>query len=465
MAAERLNSDVHTRESIGDEGQSVAVQQAGDVAVAQQARREAEAVSEARKPEQRNGSRGNDAPTPATVSQRSNLVAERMVDKAADSVVQMGPGGTQGSFQVSQSTFHMSQSTFQSTFQPLASVLPGEETVFNETGGDFNVFNSTAPAVVGRPGAPVVPPLWDPHPRSDGFYGWEATRSASASDAASDPGDTLPTFDPKGEHDSTLATHAHWAHPEARTVKPGSGRSGYSDDGSDNQPLVNTSILQQLCSLLNAPETPPGEVERVLRAPLKREEPPRAVARPAAQVKPEDLEETLPSSRPRPLRPQPEAHELQGPTLVDPGLISQLCHLLNAPDTPTSYDHTLKGELRSASPYTETLPARPAFETLPVFESLSDRKPRPRMHRSSSSGSDEPLPSALVDPSLIAQLCSLLNEPETPPDTDRLRRLPLARKAAARQQGPPSGPRNGPRRSPEKRGKTLKILLYPFISY
>ena len=229
--------------------------------------------------------------------------------------------------------------------------------------------------------------------------------------------DTLPpTFVPASaeDPDATIGAsdlYSHWARPDAQTVKPSgiSARSGYSDESSRSQPLVNTSILHQLCNLLKEPETPPGDVQRVLQGPLRRDRLPRveqAEARETMPMKPSaksrhrdpapsasSASETVPRAHqaanvafetqpafPKPQRPQrqeqPEKPEQRrklerGPSeFVDPSLVAQLCHLLTAPDTPSSA--AAASETRKPRPQAESLgsPDSPASPALPAEETL-----------------------------------------------------------------------------------------------
>eukprot|EP00930_Biecheleria_cincta_P010396 TRINITY_DN11249_c0_g1_i2.p1 TRINITY_DN11249_c0_g1~~TRINITY_DN11249_c0_g1_i2.p1 ORF type:complete len:2635 (+),score=690.02 TRINITY_DN11249_c0_g1_i2:601-7905(+) len=176
--------------------------------------------------------------------------------------------------------------------------------------------------------APVVPPLWEPHPRTDGFYGWHRPASMSeGSDSlppsgfvtARDDEDAVPTFVPSpGAAQSTMDDHVQphsLAVPDAAILSahavrreedeqaedlpvfvPISSRSGEGrfcsaaresydthvstpsprstrssavfargTEAFSGQQLVNPSLISQLCSLLNPPETPPGEDDRLLR--------------------------------------------------------------------------------------------------------------------------------------------------------------------------------------------------------
>lgn len=520
---------------------------------------------------------------PAAVAEAIQAEADRQADAsdasdaASQRLDQLGSQtshGSHGSQGVSQTSFHVSQTTFQvsqSTFQA-SHTFDGEPTQSTfQTGHNANLFNSTAPAVVGAQG-PRVPPLWDPHPRSDGFYGWEARSPSDASDGDHPalPADTLPTFVPAiDDRDATLPAsdlHGHWADPGAQTVKPRSGftaRSGYSDDSRGQsprpgQPIVNTSILTQLCNLLNAPDTPDSEVERVRRGPLRKvrmpEEqspawgrgvPSASAASPISPFQAEtevtittspaktkksmhsaarSADETLPSLHPSTSGPRdpygheddqspfqtvpmfqsdlhsspgrrdrrvpeepaadlfqrrtPRSHE-ESEELVDPNLISQLCHLLNAPDTPSSaaaaaaegHKPSRAAATAQASKVTQPSRAKPAeetlqrpsdpsdhmsgwaepSETLPMFQSdlhspqtpsderraRRDRDARYRadpfdmdFDQTATARTEESGQQPLVDPNLIAQLCRLLNQPETPPsDTERIRREPPPRRA------------------------------------
>ena len=526
------------------------------------------------------------AELPAVAEEAIQADADRQADASASQsrldqlgVSQTSMQGSHGSQGVSQTSFHVSQTTFQvsqSTFQASHTTFdPGEPTQSTfQTGHNANLFNSTAPAVVGVQQGPRVPPLWDPHPRSDGFYGWEARSPSDASDADHPalPADTLPTFVPAvDDRDTTLPAsdlHGHWADPGAQTVKPHSGftaRSGYSDDSSGQsprpgQPIVNTSILTQLCNLLNAPDTPDSEVERVRRGPLRKVRTPEeqspawgggvpsaSAASPISPFQAEtevtittspaktkksmhsaarSADETLPSLHPSTSGPHdaygheddqspfqtvpmfqsdlhspperrdrrvpeepaadlfqrrtPRSHQ-EAEELVDPNLISQLCHLLNAPDTPSSAaaaaaaaaevhkpsraaaataEASKVKQPSRAKPAEETLqrPSDPMSgwaepsETLPMFQSdlHSPQTPDQRRARrdreharhradpfdmdfdqtATARTDEESRQQSLVDPNLIAQLCRLLNQPETPPsDTERIRREPPPRRA------------------------------------
>ena len=528
------------------------------------------------------------AELPAVAEEAIQADADRQADASASQsrldqlgVSQTSMQGSHGSQGVSQTSFHVSQTTFQvsqSTFQASHTTFdPGEPTQSTfQTGHNANLFNSTAPAVVGVQQGPRVPPLWDPHPRSDGFYGWEARSPSDASDADHPalPADTLPTFVPAvDDRDATLPAsdlHGHWADPGAQTVKPHSGftaRSGYSDDSSGQsprpgQPIVNTSILTQLCNLLNAPDTPDSEVERVRRGPLRKVRTPEeqspawgggvpsaSAASPISPFQAEtevtittspaktkksmhsaarSADETLPSLHPSTSGPHdaygheddqspfqtvpmfqsdlhspperrdrrvpeepaadlfqrrtPRSHQ-EAEELVDPNLISQLCHLLNAPDTPSSAAAAAAAAAAAevhkpsraaaataeaskvkqpsrAKPAEETLqrPSDPMSgwaepgETLPMFQSdlHSPQTPDERRARrdreharhradpfdmdfdqtATARTDEESRQQSLVDPNLIAQLCRLLNQPETPPsDTERIRREPPPRRA------------------------------------
>ena len=538
----------------------------------------------------------NSLPTPATVSDRNNLMADRMVVRAAEGALTEGAdhmgtsqssmqgshGASQTSFQVSHTTFQLTQSTLQASHTTFDPQEPTQSTFHTGDPHDASLFNSTAPAVVGRGQGPVVPQLWNPHPRSDGFYGWEAARTPSDASDGSDHRDTLPTFVP-ADGDATLPAnvgHWHWAHmadPGAQTVKPTgfTARSGYSDDSighspGPGQPIVNTSILSQLCNLLNAPDTPDSEVERVRRGPIRRmktpeEQSPSWVDRgelsaspispfqaetdtvtvvtssPAKTAKTKrsvhsaarSADETLPSlpaehrhdalpalpSQTLPMfqsdfkthhrdRREQEVEQQQHrgdpfmerttprsqhervddePSLVDPNLIEQLCHLLNAPDTPSSAAvgdvqrrapsvQVPKAEAKQHSNSRATKPShaeetlqRPLAQihptddvspgvTLPMFQSglrtpptppheRRERREREERHRDpfdrldwDQQDRDEQSPAneqSLVDPNLIAQLCRLLNQPETPPsDTERIRREPAPRRVKEDSGGP-----------------------------
>ncbi|CAK9036274.1 unnamed protein product [Durusdinium trenchii] len=180
---------------------------------------------------------------------------------------------------------------------------------------------------------------------------------------------------------------------------------------------------------------PPERPERPARREPERPEQPVAPVRPAGQ----DQDRTIidaPTSATISQRNVRPVIQRSGSVLVDPNLTAQLCSLLNAPETPPGED---------ARMCREPLPRRARNpETPPGEEARMRREPLPRKAR------DEPgLPQAaepyrnvrpvpviqrsgsvLVDPDLIAQLCSLLNAPETPPGEEaRMRREPLPRKA------------------------------------
>lgn len=191
-------------------------------------------------------------------------------------------------------------------------------------------FNQTAPAFTGPPrSAPVVPPLWQPHPRSDGFIGFrvpssvgsECSESVAASEpgtqrlafgGAADPsqGNTVPTFVPQtlplsqprspimdnaatlpyagygqkmesdlptfqpvsahgGEYEQTWAPNAG---PLADPYAVTSQRSArpvipayYNAAVPSSGNLVDPEIMNRLAALLCAPSTPPGEFERYAR--------------------------------------------------------------------------------------------------------------------------------------------------------------------------------------------------------
>ncbi|CAE8702726.1 unnamed protein product, partial [Polarella glacialis] len=184
---------------------------------------------------------------------------------------------------------------------------------------DGMAMSSTAPARLGmgsRQGTPIVPPLWEPHPRSDGFtaYGWKAGSEVTDSMADTslygtllqDEDAVLPTFAPKffAETQIPLSQRRDLVDPDAPTVKapfsyrgaeyddnrvpifvPSSarapGRSRQEDNFSpakgsnlargagsaSKEQLVDPKIISQLCSLLNPPDTPPSEYERIRQGP------------------------------------------------------------------------------------------------------------------------------------------------------------------------------------------------------
>eukprot|EP00930_Biecheleria_cincta_P027346 TRINITY_DN1921_c0_g1_i1.p1 TRINITY_DN1921_c0_g1~~TRINITY_DN1921_c0_g1_i1.p1 ORF type:complete len:1655 (-),score=516.28 TRINITY_DN1921_c0_g1_i1:5-4474(-) len=216
-----------------------------------------------------------------------------------------------------------------------------------------------------RAAAPVVPRLWDPHPRSEEqHYGWRAPSNASVASESQPPSgastrrderDEVPVFVPQPEsiqsgRKQVLKPSAespgqrrevHYSPPErfsSRSKDPKdaaeedsankenlpvfvpasarSGRSGYvpevekervqispryasfspppmsSRSSSEfleprdpNLPvdaLVDPSIIAQLCSLLNPPQTPPGEDDRLRRGPMDFSARSTASARPYA---------------------------------------------------------------------------------------------------------------------------------------------------------------------------------------
>jgi len=184
-------------------------------------------------------------------------------------------------------------------------------------------FNSTAPPSVGFPRPPVVPPLWQPHPRSDGFIGFRPPPSCISSDASegapSEPATgrlqetQLPTFapqtnkaktppdenaatlpyppqkqselpvfqpssasGPKGQQveiyeKTRLPAQAHRA--DANAVTPPRQFSPYAAvPGTGN--LVDPEIMNQLAALLCAPDTPKGDWERYAQPPASYQPPP-----------------------------------------------------------------------------------------------------------------------------------------------------------------------------------------------
>ncbi|CAE8593971.1 unnamed protein product [Polarella glacialis] len=184
---------------------------------------------------------------------------------------------------------------------------------------DGMAMSSTAPARLGmgsRQGTPIVPPLWEPHPRSDGFtaYGWKAGSEVTDSMADTslygtllqDEDAVLPTFAPKffAETQIPLSQRRDLVDPDAPTVKaPFSYRGAEYDDNrvpifvpssarapgrsrqegnfspakgsnlargagsASKEQLVDPKIISQLCSLLNPPDTPPSEYERIRQGP------------------------------------------------------------------------------------------------------------------------------------------------------------------------------------------------------
>ncbi|CAE8588964.1 unnamed protein product, partial [Polarella glacialis] len=180
--------------------------------------------------------------------------------------------------------------------------------------------SSTAPPRIGmgsRQG-PEVPSLWEPHSRSDGFnaYGWRASPSevsdslpASEYTTPRDEEDVVPTFAPKFFADTIPVSQRHDpVDPEAPTLKapfshrsaemeydnervpifvPSSARAGLKQKehgfsrpvparsehlardaaAASKDQLVDPNIISQLCALLNPPDTPPSEYERIRRGP------------------------------------------------------------------------------------------------------------------------------------------------------------------------------------------------------
>ncbi|CAE8721005.1 unnamed protein product [Polarella glacialis] len=180
--------------------------------------------------------------------------------------------------------------------------------------------SSTAPPRIGmgsRQG-PEVPSLWEPHSRSDGFNacGWRASPSevsdslpASEYTTPRDEEDVVPTFAPKFFADTIPVSQRHDpVDPEAPTLKapfshrsaemeydnervpifvPSSARAGLKQKehgfsrpvparsehlardaaAASKDQLVDPNIISQLCALLNPPDTPPSEYERIRRGP------------------------------------------------------------------------------------------------------------------------------------------------------------------------------------------------------
>ncbi|CAJ1328193.1 unnamed protein product, partial [Effrenium voratum] len=269
---------------------------------------------------------------------------------------------------------------------------------------------------------------------------------------------------------SPMSVHEPARHPSVaasaaspQAVKPhgDSARSGYSEGspsrpewGSEAttprtspgsyspigpaQPLVDPNLIARLCGLLTHPETPPGEGERVRRGPIPREE-----AEQTADVATWPLAETTQEQHLKPasetwqetMKPTPQRvdAETAGPSQTRP--------LFNRDVVEPS--RMGRRDVPPVSNWSAVEQPRVARQEVRTPESSEQKTPKdraawadsPQEVTSPSFVQDE---NPLVNPDLIAQLCNLLNAPDTPPsEAGRARHFPPRPDRGAPAQKPP----------------------------
>jgi len=254
-----------------------------------------------------------------------------------------------------------------------------------------------------------------------------------------DPGRTMrmPQAEGSFPHDRSTQKISAWGAPASRSEAQYSDSvvSSRSDSARYDRPtessaampsLVDPNIISELCRLLKAPDTPPSERGNFRRPP---------------QVPKLWGQETQPAPKASPApEPMPAATMIAAAVPAPAGLSHRT--------TPRSSGRgPLFGPGSQRSGPSEEAPYSAANETMVVKPNVvlspDDRAtqkwsgraaPAPVYAESATSSRSgvsqdpgSPSQPSLVDPKLIAELCRLLNAPETPPsDRDHLRR-PLPR--------------------------------------
>ncbi|CAE7207730.1 unnamed protein product, partial [Symbiodinium sp. CCMP2456] len=284
--------------------------------------------------------------------------------------------------------------------------------------------------------------LWSP---GTGYEGYETDGSGYPDEGSmaeysyEDPGRTMriPQAEGSFPHDRSTQKFSAWGAPASRSeaqysdsvVSSRSDSARYDRPAQPSAPmpsLVDPNIISELCRLLKAPDTPPSERGNFRRPPqvpkLWGQETQPA---PKASVTPE---------------PMPAATMIAAAVPAPAGLSHQT--------TPRSSGRgPLFGPGSQRSGPSEEAPCAAANETVVIKPNVvlspDDRAtqkwsgraaPAPVYAESATSSRSgvsqdpgSPSQPSLVDPKLIAELCRLLNAPETPPsDRDHLRR-PLPR--------------------------------------
>lgn len=284
--------------------------------------------------------------------------------------------------------------------------------------------------------------LWSP---GTGYEGYETDGSGYPDEGSmaeysyEDPGRTMriPQAEGSFPHDRSTQKFSAWGAPASRSEAQYSDSvvSSRSDSARYHRPaqpsapmasLVDPNIISELCRLLKAPDTPPSE-----RGNFRR--PPQVPKLWGQETQPAPKASAAPE-------PMPAATMIAAAVPAPAGPSHQ-----TTPRSSGRGPWLGPGSQRSgaseAAPYSaasETMVIKPNVVLSPddrATQKWSGRAaPAPVYAESATSSRSgvsqdpgSPSQPSLVDPKLIAELCRLLNAPETPPsDRDHLRR-PLPR--------------------------------------
>eukprot|EP00933_Yihiella_yeosuensis_P003154 TRINITY_DN10562_c0_g2_i1.p1 TRINITY_DN10562_c0_g2~~TRINITY_DN10562_c0_g2_i1.p1 ORF type:complete len:2147 (-),score=751.30 TRINITY_DN10562_c0_g2_i1:92-6532(-) len=269
---------------------------------------------------------------------------------------------------------------------------------------DNQAFGSTAPPKVDT--TPVVPQLWDPHPRSDGFYGWknhelasEASESEYGSGRQRQASDDYvpqafnvvsPSSKSSGRQSETapaFKSQRSWGRLEVDQPVKLSGRSGYAEDDDYAAPKQSWSEQRSVGSGYGFDRAASERDETPPRRPVMREAS-HSPSPPASVQGDQSYSRTAAASA--------------SGQIVDPNIITQLCNLLNPPATPPGeYERLYGSPVRRVQPSEFSAPQRPSPRPTPPDSPIPARQPQaspgrrppmPAQNRGQLSDRNRPLP-------------------------------------------------------------------------